>query len=85
MILDLSSPARYSMKDGIPKFPYPVQYVTVDDLIVGVTSRGRGALMAKFDVASAYQNVGVYPEECCLLGMKWRDSYYVDLVPLFGL
>ena len=29
---------------------------------------GKGALMAKFDVESAYHNVPVHPSDCYLLG-----------------
>ena len=40
--------------------------------------------MAKFDV-EAYRNVPVHPSHHDLLGMKWRDQFYVDLVLPFGL
>jgi len=41
--------------------------------------------MAKFDVESAYRNVPVHPSDRYLLGMKWRNQYYVDLALPFGL
>ena len=41
--------------------------------------------MAKFDVESAYHNVPVHPSDCHLLGVKWRNQYYVDLALPFGL
>ena len=41
--------------------------------------RGRGTLKAKFDVASAYRNVAVHPQDHLLLGMVWRGKYYVDM------
>ena len=85
LILDLSSPAGSSMNDGIPKESFSVQYMKVDDIISGVMSRGRGTLMAKFDVESAYRNVAVHPEDRQLLGMKWQDKYFVDMVLPFGL
>ena len=54
--------------------------------IVHLVSRlGKGALMAKFDVESAYRNVPVHPSDCHLLGVKWRNQYYVDLALPFGL
>ena len=46
---------------------------------------GRGTLMAKFDVASAYPNVAIHPDDRPLLGMQWRGKYFVDLVLPFGL
>jgi len=41
--------------------------------------------MAKLDVKSAYSNVPVHPSDCYLLGMKWRNQYYVHLALPFGL
>ena len=32
---------------------------------------GRGALMAKFDLKSAYRQVPVHPHDRKLLGMEW--------------
>ena len=85
LILDLSSPEGHSVNDGIPKPPFSVQYVTVDSFIEGIMARGRGTLMAKFDVASGYRNVAIHPQDRPLLGMMWRGKYYVDLALPFGL
>ena len=85
LILDLSSPDGHSVNDGIPKTPFSVQYVTVDSFIDGIMARGRGTLMAKFDVASAYRNVAIHPLDRPLLGMKWGNRYYVDMALPFGL
>ena len=57
------------MNDGIPKPPFRVQYVSVDAVIDGIMAQGRGALMVKFDVASAYRNVAIHPDDRPLLGM----------------
>ncbi|XP_020898616.1 uncharacterized protein LOC110237372 [Exaiptasia diaphana] len=46
---------------------------------------GRGAMLAKFDIESAYRNVPVHPSDRHLLGMRWRSKYFVDLVLPFGL
>jgi hypothetical protein len=87
LILDLSSPAGHSVNDGIPKDLYSLQYVKVDDAIRALVDMGPGALMAKFDVQAAYRNIPIhlYPDDRYLLGMKWRDRFYVDLVLPFGL
>ena len=63
LILDLSSPEGQSGNDGIPKPPFTVQYISVDDFIDGIMTLGRGTLMAKFDVANAYQNVAIHPDD----------------------
>ena len=85
LILDLSSPHGHSVNDGIPKDPFSLHYITVDDAIKALVELGPGALMAKFDVQAAYRNLAIYSADRYLLGMKWRDVYYVDLVLSFGL
>ena len=57
LILDLSSPVSHSINDGILKETFSVQYMKVDDVISGIMSFGRGTLLAKFDVESAYRNI----------------------------
>ena len=51
------APAGHSIND---KPPFSIQYVTVDAFIDGIMARGRGTLMAKFDVASAYRIIAVH-------------------------
>ena len=53
LILHLSSPSGRTVNDGIPKEDFSVHYMKVDDIISGIMARGRGSLMAKFDVQSA--------------------------------
>ena len=85
LILDLSSPLGASVNEGINPEDYPLQYIQVDDIIKMVWKFGKGALMAKFDVETAYRNIVVHPCDRYLLGMKWRSRYYVDLALPFGL
>ena len=85
LILDLSSPPQHSVNDGIPKDPFSLQYISVDDAIKILMVLGPGALMAKFDVESAYRNVAMRPDERYLFGMRWRDLLFVDLALPFGL
>ena len=58
--------------------------MTVDDAIRSLVDLGPGALMDKFDVKPVYRNVPIHPDDRFLLGMKWRDLFYVDLVLPFG-
>lgn len=85
LILDLSSPDRHSVNGGIPKAPFSLQYISVDDAIKILMVLGPGALMAKFDVESAYRNVAIRPDERHLFGMRWRDNFFIDLALPFGL
>ena len=47
----------------------------VDDTIDGIMSLGRGTLLAKFDLKSAYRITPVHPND--LLGMQWQGNYFV--------
>jgi hypothetical protein len=85
LIVDLSSPRGASVNDGIDGEEFSLQYIGVDDVIKMVSSCGDGALMAKFDVLAAYRNVAVHPADRALLGMRWRDKFFVDLTLPFGL
>ena len=50
-----------------------------------VSRYGPGALMAKFDVESTYQNIPFHRDERFLPGMKWHGQFNVDLSLPFGL
>ena len=85
LIVDLSSPGGANVNDGISPDEFSLHYITVDKVIRLVSQFGRGALLAKFDVESAYRNVPIHPLDRYLLGMKWRHHFYVDLALPFGL
>ena len=74
LILDLSSPDGHSVIDGIRKDPFTVQYMKVDDVIDGFLSLGRGTLLAKFDVESAYHILPIYPNDRYLFSMLWQGN-----------
>ena len=74
LIVDLSSPSGASVHDGISADEFTLHYITVDQIICSVSRLGKGALMAKFDVESAYRNVLVHPSDRHLLGMKCVTS-----------
>ena len=78
-ILNLSSPAGHSVNDGMPKDPYSLKYVTVDEAIRSLVDLGPGALTTKFDVKTGYRNIPIHPDNRHLLRMKWRDRFYVYL------
>ena len=48
-------------------------------------SRGRGALLAKLDIESAYRIVPIHPDDRSVLGMKWKGEIYIDTCLPFGL
>lgn len=85
LILDLSSPAGVRINDGIPKDPFTVQYMSVEDIIDGIMAYRCGTLMAKFDIKSAYCIVPVHPGDRFFLGMQWLGNFFKDLVLPIGL
>ncbi len=85
LIVDLSSPGGASVNDGISKELCSLSYMSVDQVAEKVLELGRGALVAKFDLKSAYRNVPVHPDDRWLLGMIWEDQLFVDAVLPFGL
>ena len=46
----------------------------VDNIIDGIMTHGRGTLLAKFDVQSAYRIIPVPSHDRYLLGIKWRGN-----------
>lgn len=41
--------------------------------------------MGKIDIKNAHRIIPIHPDDRYLLGMKWRDQYFVDLALPFGL
>ena len=81
LILDLSSPAGHSVKDGIAGEDDSLQYMKVAEIIAATMRLGQGSLKAKFNVQNAYHIVPVHTMDRWLLGMKWCGAFYVDIVP----
>lgn len=85
LIVDLSSPASHSINDGILPELCSLSYVSVDIAAEKVLTLGKGALMAKLDIKSAFRLVPVHPADRHLLGLKWEGHTYIDKVLPFGL
>ena len=78
LIQHLSFPDGGSINDGINKSLCTVHYTNFDEAIKLVVSLGKGALMAKADIESAFRLLLIHPSDFELLGMKVNDLYYVD-------
>ena len=86
LFVDLSSPQSHSVNDGIDPDSWHLRCITIDNVIKMVSKFGPGTLsLAKFDIKSAYRNIAVHPLDRHLLGLKWHNSYYIDLALPFGL
>lgn len=76
MIVDLSHPKGDSVNDWINPSLRSLTYTSVDKAADRILQLGRGALIAKSDIQSAYRIVPVHPEDRWLLGMEWRNNIY---------
>ena len=85
LIMHLSYPPGSSVNDGIDVEDFPLRYSTVYDAVDSVMQLGRGALMAKIDIKSAFRLCPVHPADHHLLGMQWKGQFYFDRVLPFGL
>ena len=73
------------MNDGIPVDLCSLEYATVEHTAGLVQACGRGALMAKLDLMSAYRKILVHPNNQMLLGIEWAGVTYIDMALPFGL
>ena len=85
LIVDLSHPNGYSVNSGISKELCSLRYITVDDAITLAQSMGRGTLLTKIDIKSAFRLLPVHPTDRHLLVMKWKQQLYIDTCLPFGL
>ena len=73
------------MNDGVEPELCSLTYTTVDQVAEIATNLGRGALLAKVDVESAYRLVPVHPQDRLLQAVQWEGQVYVDPMLPFGL
>ena len=85
LITDLSYPEGNSVNDAIDPSLCSLSYITVDQVAEKALALGRGALIAKTDIKSAYRLVPVYPNDRRWLGMRWNNEVYIDGMLPFGL
>ena len=85
LIVDLSHPRGESVNDGVDPALCSLSYSSVDEAARLIADLGRGAILAKLDIESAYRNVPVHPEDRPLLGMEWEGQVFADAALPFGL
>lgn len=78
LIHHLSYPAGRSVNDGIDSSLCKVLYTSFDKALVWVRRCGRGALLAKTDIESAFRLLPVHPDSFYLLGCMWEGQFFVD-------
>jgi hypothetical protein len=85
LITDLSHPEGGSVNEGIEAQLCSLKYTSVESVAIAAQRLGRGALLAKLDIRSAYRLVPVHPQDRYLLGVEWEGRHYVDSALPFGL
>ena len=85
LIVDLSSPKDRSVNDGISDTLCSLTYASMGEAATLLQTLGKGALLAKLDLKEAYRAVPVHPQDRPLLGMRWRETTYLDAALPFGL
>ena len=85
LITDLSFPHGQSVNDGIDPDLCTLSYLTVDKIAAEAERLGRGSLLAKVDIESAYRLIPVHPQDRLLQAVRWDGKLYIDLMLPFGL
>ncbi len=78
LIHHLSFPEGESINDWIPREMCKVVYSTFDKAVQLTSQCGKGALMAKCDIKSAFRLLPVAREDFELLGFTYEGQYYFD-------
>ena len=85
LIVDLSSPKHKSVNSGIEPSLCSLKYSGLDEAVALVKSAGRGCLLAKLDLQSAYRVIPVHPDNRSLLAVTWKGDVFLDTALPFGL
>ena len=76
LIVDFSAPQGFSINDDISSALCSLEYVSVDKAVELIARCGRGALMTKTDLLSAYRQVPIHKANSALLGLEWEGRTY---------
>lgn len=78
LITHLSHPPSESVNDYIDQTKISVHYSTFDQVVDMISKQGRGALIGKMDIKSAFRLIPVHPDDFDLLGFKIGENFYID-------
>ena len=90
IIVDLSCPQGTSVNDGIPAdtylgVPYKLKLPSVLDLRDAIVKHGEGCWLWKRDLQRGYRQLRICPLDYPLLGVVWKNQWFIDLAVPFGL
>ena len=89
VILDLSFPKGNSVNDYINKKEYldkkvEIVFTKIDDYVQLIRAKGRGCLLYKCDLASAYRQIPICPSAFNYVAFCWKKLIYFDSVLTMG-
>ena len=84
LINHLSAPVGSSINDFIDPNEFSLQYSSIDEAIKICYELGKGALLAKVDLKNVFRLCAVRREDWELLGIHWRNVFYVEKCLPFG-
>ena len=85
LITDLSFPEGASVNDTIDPALCSLKYISVEQVAERTILLGKGSLIAKIDIKSAYRLIPVSPADRHYLGTEWKENIYIDAKLPFGL
>lgn len=86
LITHLSYPNGAAIvNDGIDDGICSVSYTSFDKVAQLIFKLGKGALMAKRDIKSAFRLLPIHPDDFKLLGIKVDGEYFIDKMLPMGL
>ena len=90
VIVDFSFPAGHAINDGISKATYLDHKVefslpSVQSMIGRINALGKGCLLYKRDLKSAFRQFSTDPGDYRFTGMSWKNKIYIDTRLAMGL
>lgn len=78
LITHLSYPEMNSVNHFIDPEDCSVAYTSLDQVLQEVARLGKGTVLAKMDIKSAFRLMIINPGDFDLLGFKFEGNYYID-------
>lgn len=84
LIVDFTYPEEKGVNQHIED-RFPMKFNAFDQTLHFIHSSGPGTWLSKSDVANAFRNIPIHPEDVPLLGMQWEGKVFFDRFLPFGL
>lgn len=84
MVMHLSYPPSASINHNIDPIHTSVKYTSFDTVIQTISQLGRGTIIAKSDIKSAFRLLKIFPGDFELLGLQFEGKFYFDKCLPFG-